>query len=178
MSFNKVRNYWAKYVKKTYKAVRKYRREKKAGLRKWLANGIGNKLLWKFSDRSRVSLGFSLGFAVAMLPPLPIQTFLAIILSIKFRANIPASALAVWISNPATALPLFIFQCQLGKWLLFKLGVEYQSNFEFDLHSVSCATLGILVTATIGAFLSYILIFNSWGIIKFLGKTKISEKNK
>ena len=48
MSFNKVRNYWAKYVKKTYKAVRKYRREKKAGLRKWLANGIGNKLLWKF----------------------------------------------------------------------------------------------------------------------------------
>jgi len=26
--------------------------------------------------------------------------------------------------------------------------------------------------------LSYILIFNSWGIIKFLGKTKISEKNK
>ena len=74
-----------------------------------MANGIGNKLLWKFTDRSRVSLGFSLGFAVAMLPPLPIQTFLAIILSIKFRANIPASALAVWISNPATALPLFIF---------------------------------------------------------------------
>ena len=61
MSFNKVRNYWAKYVRKTYKSVRKYRREKKAGLRNWLANGIGNKILWKFTDRSRVSLGFSLG---------------------------------------------------------------------------------------------------------------------
>jgi uncharacterized protein (DUF2062 family) len=172
VSFNKVRNYWVKYVRKTYKAVRKYRREKKAGLRKWLANGIGNKLLWKFTDRGRVSLGFSLGFAVAMLPPLPIQTVLAIILSIKFRANIPASALAVWISNPATALPLFIFQCKIGKWLLSKLGVEYQSNFEFDLHSVSCATLGILLTALIGAFLCYLLIFNLWGFAKYFDKSK------
>jgi len=172
VSFNKVRNYWAKYVRKTYKAVRKYRREKKAGLRNWLANGIGNKLLWKFTDRGRVSLGFSLGFAVAMLPPLPIQTVLAIILSIKFRANIPASALAVWISNPATALPLFIFQCKIGKWLLSKLGVEYQSNFEFDLHSVSCATLGILLTALIGAFLCYLLIFNLWGFAKYFDKSK------
>ena len=117
-------------------------------------------------------MGFSLGFAVAMLPPLPIQTVLAIILSIKFRANIPASALAVWISNPATALPLFIFQCKIGKWLLSKLGVEYQSNFEFDLHSVSCATLGILLTALIGAFLCYLLIFNLWGFAKYFDKSK------
>ena len=107
-----------------------------------------------------------------MLPPLPIQTFLAIILAVKYRANIPAAALAVWISNPATAVPLFIFQCQIGKWLLVKIGVEYQSDFEFDLHSVSCATLGISVTAIIGALLSYLIVYNLWTLLKSIDESK------
>ena len=107
-----------------------------------------------------------------MLPPLPIQTFLAIILAVKYRANIPAAALAVWISNPATAVPLFILQCQIGKWLLVKTGVEYQSDSEFDLHSVSCATLGIIVTAIIEALLSYLVVYNLWTLVKSIDKPK------
>ena len=59
MSFNKVRNYWAKYVRKTYKSVRKYRREKKAGLRNWLANGIGNKIYGNL----QTEVGFHWGLA-------------------------------------------------------------------------------------------------------------------
>ena len=172
MSFIKVKNYWAKYIRKIYRSLRKYRSDKKHNFRKWLANGIGNKALWKISSRSHVASGFSIGFAIAMLPPLPIQTFLAIMLAVKYKANIPAAALAVWISNPATAVPLFIFQCQIGKWLLVKIGVEYQSDFEFDLHSVSCATLGILVTAIIGALLSYLIVYNLWTLLKSIDKSK------
>jgi len=120
--------------------------------------------LWKPS-RHQVALGLSLGVAVGMLPPLPIQTILAIALAVRYRANIPAAASAVWISNPATAIPLFIYQCKLGK-AIFYLSARYQGKeLEFDIQTMSFATFGVLITAIVLAPLVYFVVYYIWGLV-------------
>ena len=163
MSFIKVRLRWVRFVRKTYKSLRSNRFGARKGIKYWIAKSVVQRQLWKPS-RHGVALGLSLGVAVGMLPPLPIQTVLAIALAVRYRANIPAAASAVWISNPATAVPLFIYQSKLGK-AIFHLSDRYEGKeLEFDIQTMSFATFGVLITAIVLAPLVYFVVYYIWGI--------------
>ena len=163
MSFIKARRQWARFVRKTYKSLRSNRLGKRKGIRNWLAKGVVQRELWRPS-RHRVALGLSLGVAVGMLPPLPIQTVLAIALAVRYRANIPAAATAVWISNPATAVPLFIYQCKVGK-TIFNFNDKYGGKeLDFDIQTMSFATFGVLISAVVLAPVVYFVVYYVWGL--------------
>ncbi len=107
-----------------------------------------------------MALGLSLGLAVAMLPPAPIQTLLATTLAILCRANIPLAVAAVWVSNPLTWLPLLHLQENLGESVLFGSGGGERTSFE----KISSLTLGVVLSAAFIAVLSYSIFHCVWGI--------------
>ena len=51
------------------------------------------------------------------LLPLPIQTLLALLTAVLFRANLPVTIVAVWISNPLTMIPLYGTGFLIGAYL-------------------------------------------------------------
>ena len=80
----------------------------------WLGDHLHSRDLWHFSRRS-VAGGVSLGFFLAFIP-IPIQMLLAVPASIVLSVNLPIAMIALWISNPVTMAPLFIFAYKVGAW--------------------------------------------------------------
>ena len=87
-----------------------------------LGESIHQPNLWHMNRRS-VSKAFAIGLFCAWLP-MPMQTVLAAILAIYFRAHIPLSVVLVFITNPVTMPPMFYFAYKLGSFLL---GIEPES---------------------------------------------------
>jgi uncharacterized protein (DUF2062 family) len=113
-----------------------------------------------------MAMGLSLGLAVAMLPPAPIQTVVATTLAILCRANVPLAAAAVWVSNPLTWWPLLRFQENLGRSILFDFSAG-EERLAID-ERISSVTLGVTLSAAALAVVSYCIFHFMWGI--FAGK--------
>ena len=105
-------------------------RDTSASLRKfgWLGEGIHSRELWHFSRKS-VAGGVSLGFFLAFIP-IPIQMLLAVPASVMAKVNLPVTMLALWISNPLTMAPLFIFAYKVGAWMTNQSGALSTLAFE------------------------------------------------
>lgn len=65
-----------------------------------------------------IALGASLAMFIAILPLIGCQTIAAVALAALFRANKAICIPMVWVSNPATAVPLFMASFVLGRWIL------------------------------------------------------------
>ena len=94
----------------------------------WLGDHLHSQELWHFSRRS-VAGGVSLGFFLAFIP-IPIQMLLAIPASIIVGVNLPITMLALWISNPLTMAPLFLFAYKIGAWVTNQSGSLKSLAFE------------------------------------------------
>lgn len=66
----------------------------------------------------RIGLGCAIGIFVAFTPTIPFQMVLTIFLSWIFRANKVVGLPAVWITNPATVIPIYLPQYALGCLIL------------------------------------------------------------
>ena len=69
------------------------------------------------SSRSRpeaIALGFSIGVFVGFLPLIGLQMALAAILAAFFKANPAIAMIPVWITNPLTMMPIFLFTYRVG----------------------------------------------------------------
>ena len=118
-----------------------------------------------------MALGLSIGLAVAMLPPAPIQTVAATTLAILSRANVPLAAAAVWVSNPLTWWPLLSFQENLGRSILAEFSV---GDERADIEMISSLTLGVTLSAALLAVASYCIFHFMWGI--FAEKVSTEQK--
>jgi uncharacterized protein (DUF2062 family) len=68
-------------------------------------------------NRSSVSASVFIGLFCAFLP-LPGQTIGAALLALLFRTNLPLAMALIWVSNPLTIPPLFLFSYSVGVLLL------------------------------------------------------------
>lgn len=82
----------------------------------WLGQRIHDPEIWHFGRRS-VAGAVGLGFFLALIP-IPIQMLLAAPLCLVMRVNLPVTIAAVWVTNPITAAPIFIFAYKVGGWIL------------------------------------------------------------
>jgi uncharacterized protein (DUF2062 family) len=71
----------------------------------------------------RLALGAAIGTFVALTPTIGLQTVLVILLAWLLRANKTIGLPLVWISNPATIVPVYYPQYLLGRMLLGEPGV-------------------------------------------------------
>jgi len=92
-----------------------------------LGDNINKPSLW-ILNRSSVARAFAIGLFCAWIP-FPLQTILAAVLAIYYRANLPLSVALVFITNPITIPPMFFFAYKLGSVML---GMELQA-VEMDL---------------------------------------------
>ncbi len=72
--------------------------------------------LWHLNRRS-VARAFAIGLFCAFLP-VPAQMALAGAAAVLFAANLPLAVALVWVTNPVTIAPIFLFCYLVGAWLL------------------------------------------------------------
>lgn len=72
--------------------------------------------LWHLHRRSVGGACF-IGMFCAFIP-LPGQMLIVAALAIAARCNLPMSVGLVWVTNPVTFTPMFLFAYRLGAWLL------------------------------------------------------------
>ncbi len=72
--------------------------------------------LWHF-NRYSVATAFSVGLFCAIIP-LPLQMLIAAGLSILFRANLLIAVALTWVTNPLTAIPVIVFNYEIGALIL------------------------------------------------------------
>jgi uncharacterized protein len=102
-----------RHILKRYVGSRESLSESRAAGR--LGKRLHNADIWHPGRRS-VAGGVSLGFFLAFIP-LPVQMLIAAPLALLFRVNLPVALIAVWITNPITIAPLFIFAFKIGSWI-------------------------------------------------------------
>lgn len=127
--------------------------------------------LWRFTRRS-VPRGVALGIAAGIIIPLG-QIFVAALLALPFRANVPVAAVTTFITNPATIPFVWWFANWLGSSLLkvdqntFIAPVStamQQTEFDRFLEWLTGETLvtafGLVTLASVCASVGYLL--SSW----------------
>lgn len=122
--------------------------------------------LW-ILNRSSVARAFAIGLFCAWIP-FPLQTILAALLAMYYRAHLPLSVALVFITNPITIPPMFYFAYKLGSAML---GMELQA-VEMDLswHWFTSIlgqiwqplTFGCLILAIVSSAVGYFTINTIW----------------
>lgn len=127
-------------------------RKTKFGLRHngWLGKRLHDPGLWHFGRRS-VSGGVGLGLFLAFVP-IPIQMLLAVPGAILMRVNLPATVTAVWITNPLTFAPMFIFAFKVGSWITGQESVNGNIPFEPTFNGLAATLHVIWYPLLVGCF--------------------------
>jgi len=69
-------------------------------------------------DKASVAGGLTMGLFVAFTPTIPFQMLLCVAGALLLRVNLPVALAACWITNPLTALPIYIAANRCGRWML------------------------------------------------------------
>ncbi len=96
--------------------------------------------IWKI-DQFRLANGLSLGLFIAFTPTIPFQMLLCIIGAVILHVNLPIALAACWITNPVTAIPVFLAAHKLGKCVLENTAIE---RYTLELFSMYERTGGMM----------------------------------
>ena len=100
----------------------------------WLGQRLHDPGLWHFGRRT-VAGGVGLGFFLAFVP-VPMHMVLAVPIAIALRVNLPVAVGSVWIANPLTIPPMFLFALKLGMWLTGDADAYASLHFEHSFHGL------------------------------------------
>ncbi len=125
------------------------------------------------STPGAIARGLAVGVFAGFFPIFGFQTIAAVLLAIPFRGNKLVAAAGTWISNPFTYVPIYLFNFQVGQWLLGRAGqgglATARAVFEADqnwlqLGSDVVTTLftGCAFTGGIAAVIAYGV--GLWGV--------------
>jgi uncharacterized protein (DUF2062 family) len=77
--------------------------------------------LWSFREEP-IARGVALGTFVAFTPTIGVQMALTCVFSLFFPGNLPIALAICWVTNPATAAPIYYAEYLVGEWLLGLVG--------------------------------------------------------
>ncbi len=66
----------------------------------------------------RIAFGVFLGFVIGWTPTMGAQIILYLLAATLLRANRASGILPVMLTNPITALPIYVFNWKVGRWFL------------------------------------------------------------
>lgn len=107
------------------------------------------------------------GLFVALLP-IPGQTIIALLAALVLRVNLPIAAIATWITNPITMVPIFYWEYSLGTVILQMPPQPFNIDLSLDWVTNGFGgiwkplALGSFITATLVASLAYVGISVVW----------------
>ncbi len=122
--------------------------------------------IWHLNRRS-VSGAVALGLFIGFMPILG-QMFVAAILAIVLRVNLPISVMSVWVSNPLTVAPLYFAAYKVGAWVL-QIPVEHHTfilSWQWLTHEFLVIwqpfLLGTLICAICASLLGILFVRVVW----------------
>ncbi len=131
-----------------------------------LGESIHQPNLWCM-NRHSVAKAFAIGLFCAWIP-LPLQTVMAALLAVYYRAHIPLSVALVFVTNPITIPPMFYFAYRLGGLML---GIEPQQvdmSLSWEWLGTTLAHIwqpllfGCLILGILSSIGGYFLISTLW----------------
>lgn len=157
------------------KQLQQYKSKHQASQPGWLRKYIQyHPYLWRL-DMESVARGCAVGLFTGMIPIIPFQTILAILVALLIRANLAVAFLVSWISNPLTILPIAYFTYYVGNWILMGMG-KPDSNFEFSWKMDTIQ--GAWATFGIPFFVGLPFVALGAGILGYIGVKLIVRINK
>jgi len=124
--------------------------------------------LWCFDARSLAG-GASLGLFIAFTPTIPFQMILACLGALYFRVNLPIALLGCWVTNPLTAVPVYMVAWRIGGFILHRIPLadKYVAAYVEGrpariVMGSFCLWTGCLILATIAALVSNLLVRWLW----------------
>lgn len=135
---------------------------------RWLGEHLFSQVLWA-PRRKSVAAGLALGLFIAFTPTIPFQMLLAATLACLLKVNLPAAIVAVWVTNPFTALPIYLSANRLGcallqgTWLLSLVQDAFvpDSRYALFLNHAAYLWTGSLVMGGMAAL-------GGWGMVHLL----------
>jgi uncharacterized protein (DUF2062 family) len=121
------------------------------------------------ANRKSVAGGLWLGLFIAFMP-MPGHMILAILAALLLRVNIPVAALAVWVTNPLTVVPIFYLAYRLGCAVMDIPVQSFPEEFSWNWMTTEFIDVwkplwfGSMILATSIASAAYILINVAWRI--------------
>ncbi len=85
--------------------------------RRWVRYSVRRVQRMRDTPQS-IARGLGVGAFAGCLPLFGCQTAIGVMLAVLFRGNKLCAALATWLSNPLTYLPIFWLNYNVGLWLL------------------------------------------------------------
>ncbi len=92
-------------------------------LQRWLRYFIVHHVLHADDPPHRLALGIAIGIFVTFTPTVGFQMTLVVFLAWLLRANKVVGLPIVWITNPATMVPIYYSCYWIGRWILGQPGV-------------------------------------------------------
>lgn len=86
-----------------------------------LGHHVFHRPLWK-ADKRSLSGGLALGLFIAFTPTIPFQMLLAAAGAMLFNVNLPVALAACWLTNPLTAVPIYMSAWRTGRFLIGQAG--------------------------------------------------------
>jgi uncharacterized protein len=124
--------------------------------------------LWHLDARSLAG-GLSVGLFIAFTPTIPLQMMLACMAALYFRVNLPAALLACWVTNPLTAVPIYMMAWRVGRSVLHAMPFATEYLLVYDearqtrfIMSTFYLWTGSLILATTVACTSNLLLRWLW----------------
>jgi uncharacterized protein (DUF2062 family) len=119
--------------------------------------------IWHLNRRSCAG-GLAFGLFLAWIP-IPIQIIAGAIGALCLRVNLPMVMIGVWITNPLTMAPAYLFAYRLGAWLLDR-DLEYDIAFEISARWISATLVQIWQPLLLGCLILAILssTIGYWGL--------------
>jgi len=106
------------------------------------------------SSTEEVADGLAIGVFIAMLPILGIQMYVSLVLTRLFRKNTLIALAAAWITNPFTAVPIYLFNLWVGKYF-YNGDVSYAEIYSIvkslDFENILSAGKDILIPLWLGS---------------------------
>ncbi len=103
-----------------------------------------------------IARGFAIGVFTGCFPFFGIQMIAALVFAILFKGNKIAAMMGTWISNPFTYIPIFLFNFQIGNFILsnlFNINFDYLTDFNPDSwENLTDSGKEITLTLLIGSF--------------------------
>ncbi len=118
-------------------------------------------------NRNSVAKAFAIGLFCTWMP-IPLQTVVAALLAIYYRAHLPLSVALVFITNPVTIPPMFYFAYKLGGMVL---GIDPQTvsmNLGWHWFATTLGQIwepllfGCFMLGIISSALGYFTIHSIW----------------
>ena len=140
--------------------------------------------LWHLNRRS-ISGAFAIGLLIAWVP-VPFQMVLSAATAIYFGVNLPIAVGLVWISNPFTMPPLFMFAYWVGASVLNPppILVEFELSFSWLQNILPLIwkpfLLGCLINGLTSALLGYygMRTFWIWHVQKQWKQRSVRDQKK